>query len=158
MKLLYQVLLLSSCILFSQICWGQNPVKTFSLSTGYTTNKSWINNLSYEFSKNGYNRWGAQVEQIIHYEEANWNKNIYSLGLFYKRQFASSKNFSANWMLGGAAGTDNTDFYYFPFVGLEQVIYPNQTFQFFIAQKATYIININKSWQPSLNAGLKISL
>ena len=145
-------------IFVAAIGYSQNPTKTFSLSTGYSSNKSWFNNLSYEFSKNGYNRWGAQVEQVIYSENGKWNKNIYSLGFFYKRQFASSKNFSANWMLGGAAGTDNTNFYYYPFGGFEQIIYPSKTIQFFITEKAVYIFNVNNNWQPSINAGIKISL
>lgn len=157
MKYIKYLFFLFILITIQQSAPAQNPVKTFTLSGGYTSNKSMHALLAYEFSKNGYNRWGLQGETFFYYEDDKHVKNIYSLGAFYKRQFTASKNFSANWYIGAAAGTDNAEFFWYPFGGLEQVFYPNNMIQLFIGQRVVYVFNINKNWQPSVNAGVKIS-
>lgn len=160
MKPLKVMWLLGLGLLVSSMSLAQNAVKTWTISGGYTIQNNWTAGLSYEFSGNGYNRWGVQAETLLLKNADSASRMlqpVYAGGLFFKRQFFSTKNFSANYFIGGMAGTDKSRFIYYPFLGFEQVFYPDQTLQVFIAQRGAYIFKIGKNWQPSIHAGIKIS-
>ena len=146
---------------------AQNKVSVFTFGGGYTIQNNWTANAAWEISsKTGYNRFGVQAE-ILWYKEKSWTSpmRLYSGGLFYKNQFYDGKNFAADWFIGGAAATNNTQFFCYPFGGFEQIFYLTPTLQLFIAERASYIFNTSSSgwqlgnnWQPSIHAGIKISL
>lgn len=166
LTLLTTVTILLLVLLYTKPSFCQNANRTMAITAGASTANTKFASLSFEKTPNGYRSFGVTFSGIFYSNNENKKINlkyqniIVALELRYKLTLSSTKNFNTAFFFGGAAGSDNKSFFYYPLAGFEQNIFLSKGLQLTINQKVIYLLGVKhlNNWQPSLNAGFKISL
>lgn len=162
MRRLFQTIL----FLFISVCaFGQNGYNTFGLSGGLSANNSKMISLQYETSKKGNFALGIIAERTYYAYDKRpisiyADEIINAGGLFLKWRLHSTRNFNTGIYFGGAIGSLNGKFAWYPFLGLQQNIFISSSLILFTQERLTYLTKVPKdnNWQPAVSIGLKFKL
>ena len=166
MKRKLDLILLFFLIIVTGNLFAQNGSKSLAATVGASTANSKYISVSFETSSDGNHIFGLNLEGIGYSRnlkkqlDYTTDNRILSLDLYYKNKLSSTRNFNTNFFVGGAGGSDNTSFVYYPFAGLEENLFLSKGFQLTINQKVIYLLGIEhlNNWQPCLNIGFQIFL
>ena len=166
MKRKLNLILLFFSIIVTGNLFAQNGYKSFAATFGASTANSKYISVSFETSSDGNHIFGLSLEGIGYSRnlkkqlDYTTDNRILSLDLYYKNKLSSTRNFNTDFFVGGAGGSDNTSFVYYPFAGLEENLFLSKGLQLTINQKVIYLLGIEhlNNWQPCLNIGFKFSL
>ncbi len=166
MKSKLNLILLFFAIMVTENLFAQNGCKSFAATVGASTANSKYISVSFETSSDGYHNFGLNLDGIGYsrnlkkHLDYTTDNRILALGLYYKNKFSSTRNFNTDFFIGGAGGSDNSSFVYYPFAGLEENFFLSKRLQLTINQKVIYLLGIKhlNNWQPCLNIGFQFSL
>ncbi len=88
----------------------------------------------------------------------------YNLGIYYKYNFSTSRNFATDIKIGGYGGTNTSTFMFYPYGEITQSFWIGPQFQLVVGEQAAYLFNTKETeqfkqrWLGVLNVGLKFSL
>ena len=166
MKRKLNLILLFFAINVTGNLFAQNGCKSFAATVGASTANSKYISVSFETSSDGYHIFGLSLDGIGYSRnlkkqlDYTVDNHILALGLYYKSKLSSTRNFNTSFFIGGAGGSDNKSFVYYPFGGFEENFFLSKGLQLTINQKVIYLLGLKhiNNWQPCLNIGFKFSL
>lgn len=166
MKRKLNLILLFFAIIVTGNLFAQNGCKSFAATVGASTANSKYISLSFETTSTGYHIFGLSLDGIYYSQnlrkrlDFTSDNKILALGLYYKNKLSSTRNFNTSFFIGGAGGSDNKSFVYYPFGGFEENLFLQEGLQLTFNQKVIYLLGLKhiNNWQPCLNIGFKFSL
>jgi len=166
MKRKINLILLFLAIIVTENLFAQNGYKSFAATVGSSTANSKYISVSFETSSDGYHIFGLSLDGIGYSRnlkkqlDYTVDNHILALGLYYKNKLSSTRNFNTSFFIGGAGGSDNKSFVYYPFGGFEESLFLQEGLQLTFNQKVIYLLGLKhiNNWQPCLNIGFKFSL
>jgi hypothetical protein len=166
MKRKLDLILLFFSIIVTGNLFAQNGYKSFAATVGASTANSKYIAVSFETSSDGNHIFGLSLDGIGYSQnlkkqlDYTTDNHILALALYYKNKLSSTRNFNTDFFVGGAEGSDNKSFVYYPFAGLEENLFLSKGLQLTINQKVICLFGIThlNNWQPCLNIGFQFSL
>jgi hypothetical protein len=118
---------------FASLVFQKENVKKINLAYSLEAIRYSDNTAKYDF-KSGVSYWSA--------------------GLLFSAKLSSNRNFGTSIFLGGMAGTNNSEFIWYPVVGTEQTLNLSPKFSLLFRERAAYIFNLPQlNWQATFQIG-----
>ncbi len=148
--------------LFQLKAIAQNGYTAISISGGLSVTNSKYVTIFLEKNNNKKLHTGLMIENLFYSNYISGKIDLastntyHSIGLFLAAPVKNSRNYSSQFYLGGATGTNFYRLIYYPFAGLSHSFYVSPKSQLFITEKVQYLFKLTEArWQPCAFLGFR---